>query len=128
LQGITFYTPYPEKTHVYINRSELKDEERNLPDYTGKKSVTIPLKHLPPLPDVSDKESLNTSLRNPSTLPDVKSTKKSSLRKRINYPAKNHINPETKSQNQPNSLNPSQLFTRFSSSPTDLFQWFKPVT
>ena len=52
LQGITFYTPNPEITHIYVNGTEIKDLEKNPSDYKGRKSVTIPIRHLPPLPEI----------------------------------------------------------------------------
>ena len=54
LQGITFYTPNPEITHIYVNGTEIMDLEKNPSDYKGKKSVTIPIRHLPPLPEIEN--------------------------------------------------------------------------
>jgi len=40
IEGITFYTPYPFKTFVFYKNKRLIIE-KNSPDFTGKKSVTI---------------------------------------------------------------------------------------
>jgi hypothetical protein len=42
LQGISFYVPDAKKTSVSINGNKIP-VNRNLPDFTGKESVTIPL-------------------------------------------------------------------------------------
>jgi hypothetical protein len=59
LQGITFYTPNPEITHVYVTGTEIKDLEKNPSDYKGRKSVTIPIRHLPPLPEIEHNSELH---------------------------------------------------------------------
>ncbi len=43
LQGVTFYTPRPEATRVYLRDREIRSAVRNPPDHTGLKSVSIPL-------------------------------------------------------------------------------------
>jgi len=45
LQGITFYVPDAQKISVSINGNKIP-VSRNLPDFTGKESVTIPLTRL----------------------------------------------------------------------------------
>jgi len=52
LQGITFYIPHPERTYVNILGRNITDLERNPPDYKGRMSVSVPLRHLPPLPEL----------------------------------------------------------------------------
>ena len=62
LQGITFYTPKPEITHIYVNGTEMMDLEKNPSDYKGKKSVTIPIRHLPPLPEIEHNSVYSTPM------------------------------------------------------------------
>ena len=47
LEGITFYTPAPELTRLYVGDSELTGLRRNPPDETGRPSVSIPTRRLP---------------------------------------------------------------------------------
>ena len=42
LQGITFYTPDPERTSVYFGEEMIESLQLNPPDHTGRESVTIP--------------------------------------------------------------------------------------
>ncbi len=46
LQGITFYVPDGKKITLFIGDDELKSVQLNPPDYTGRKSVSIPLSFL----------------------------------------------------------------------------------
>ena len=41
LQGITFYVPHNDKARVYMNNKEIRDIQRNPPDYEERESVTI---------------------------------------------------------------------------------------
>jgi len=52
LQGITFYTPNPDGTRMYIQEKEVEALQRNPEDSLGRSSVSIPLRRLPPLSDV----------------------------------------------------------------------------
>ena len=49
LRGITFYTNDPESTHIFIQDKEISEMVINGLDFTGRKSVMIPLKPLPSL-------------------------------------------------------------------------------
>jgi len=42
LQGLTFYTPYPEKTQILFQGEAIKNLQINFDDHTGKPSITIP--------------------------------------------------------------------------------------
>ncbi len=44
--GLTFYCPEPEKTIIYISDKKVDSINVNPPDYTGRKSISIPI---PPL-------------------------------------------------------------------------------
>jgi hypothetical protein len=46
LQGLTFYTPDPENTRVFLGAHEISGLVRNPADETGRASVTIPRTHL----------------------------------------------------------------------------------
>lgn len=46
LQGLTFYTPAPGSTRVYVGAHEIEGLVRNPADDTGRTSVTIPRTHL----------------------------------------------------------------------------------
>jgi hypothetical protein len=46
LQGITFYTPSPDSTFIFIRSKRIRNISKNGPDETGRKSVSIPLHHL----------------------------------------------------------------------------------
>lgn len=48
LGGLTFYTPAPERTRVMIGRRELSGLTANPADETGRASVSVPLRRLPP--------------------------------------------------------------------------------
>ncbi|MCK4410273.1 MAG: hypothetical protein KAW67_09310, partial [Candidatus Eisenbacteria sp.] len=43
LQGVTFYTPRPEATRLYLQDREIDSAVANPPDHTGLKSISIPL-------------------------------------------------------------------------------------
>jgi hypothetical protein len=43
LQGMTFYTPHPEATRVYLQDREIGSAVANPPDHTALKSISIPL-------------------------------------------------------------------------------------
>jgi hypothetical protein len=57
LQGITFYTPNPDATRIYIQEEEVETVERNPKDSLGRLSVSIPLRRLPPLSDVLEERT-----------------------------------------------------------------------
>lgn len=42
LAGLTIYTPDPDKTHIKINGSEIKNLRHNAPDHTGQPTVSLP--------------------------------------------------------------------------------------
>jgi hypothetical protein len=42
LQGLTFYAADPERTRVFVDGQEVQRLQRNPPDATGRRSVTIP--------------------------------------------------------------------------------------
>lgn len=46
LQGLTFYTPDPSNTHVYVGDNLVQGLLLNPPDFTGKHSVSIPLQRI----------------------------------------------------------------------------------
>ena len=46
LQGITFYTPHPERTRIFFSGKEITPLQINFDDHTGKSSVSIPWKWL----------------------------------------------------------------------------------
>jgi len=46
LQGMTFYTPDPSKTKIFLREQEIKDLVINPPDYTDRLSISIPLTSL----------------------------------------------------------------------------------
>jgi hypothetical protein len=46
LQGITFYTPNPTRTRIFIKEQQITSCIRNTADYTGQKSISIPLTSL----------------------------------------------------------------------------------
>ena len=41
LTGITFYIPHKKKIRVFITGKELKNVKLNLPDFTGRASITL---------------------------------------------------------------------------------------
>ncbi len=57
LQGITFYTPNPDGTRMYIQEKEVEVLQRNPEDSLGRSSVSIPLRRLPPLSDVLEERA-----------------------------------------------------------------------
>lgn len=57
LQGITFYTPNPDRTRIYIQEEQVKTLDKNLEDSLGRSSVSIPLRRLPPLSDVLEERA-----------------------------------------------------------------------
>lgn len=42
LQGISFYTPYPERTRIFFKGEEISPLQINFDDHTGESSVSIP--------------------------------------------------------------------------------------
>lgn len=45
--GLTFYTPDPDRTRVFINTTEIETLQRNAADHLGRASVTVPLRRMP---------------------------------------------------------------------------------
>lgn len=52
LQGITFYTPDPDRTRIYIQGNEVGALDKNPADSEGRPSVGIPLRRLPSLKEI----------------------------------------------------------------------------
>jgi hypothetical protein len=48
LAGLTFYTQAPDATRIFVGDSELSGIAENPPDETGRPSVSVPLRRLPP--------------------------------------------------------------------------------
>lgn len=46
LEGLSIYTPDPNKTHITINGKEAKNIQHNAPDHTGQQSVSLPWRPL----------------------------------------------------------------------------------
>lgn len=46
LEGLSIYTPLPNKTHITINGNEVKNIQHNAPDHTGQQSVSLPWRPL----------------------------------------------------------------------------------